>query len=99
MPATDPATRPEAIEAFRSATRRNPKFAFAWFNMALAYQELGKPAEGLAAENPYAGTVLSGAPVDGVSLTMEGHAGQEEPLRRALVARWQALDVPARSAR
>lgn len=41
--------RPEAIEAFRNATRRNPKFAFAWFNMALAYQELGKPAEGLAA--------------------------------------------------
>ena len=39
----------EAIEAFRNATKRSPKFAFAWFNMAMAYEELKKPKEGLAA--------------------------------------------------
>ena len=90
------------VPALRGALRveRDAAFSEGALRLLSVRNAAGRlTAEGLAAENPYAGTVLSGAPVDGVSLTLEGHAGQEEPLRRALVARWESLDVPARSAR
>lgn len=58
--------RPEAIEAFRNATRRDPKFAYAWFNMALAYQVLDKPVEGLAAVQKG----LAAAPTDAQALQL-----------------------------
>lgn len=56
-------------------------------------------ASGLAADNPWTGSLLAAAPVDGVSLALTGPADQAATLQAALVARLAALDTPARAQR
>lgn len=80
MALTGQSRRTEAIEAFRQATRRDPKFAFPWFNMALAFQELGKIDEALAA-------VQSG-------LAIAPNDGQAIQLRRTLAIALHGTNLP-----
>jgi arylsulfatase A-like enzyme len=89
-PEADPGADPAREEAFSQGALRL---------LSVRSADARLVASGLAADNPWTGSLLAAAPVDGVSLALTGPADQAATLQAALVARLAALDTPARAQR